>query len=226
MMEQKIDPPNLGFWTLAVIYFHFILAIFQNYQCDASETWKCWKETIEVKISKAFFKSFFLYDGAKSQPIQPRFLNYCGHLLSCYSCNFSKKNQLDAIGTGKFLMEAKVVKKSKKIFLNLFFYMKEQKIDPLTWVFELLPKFTFILYLQFFKKKSVGCKWNMEMLKWDKRGKNFKSFFYIIFSLWWSKTLKPQPRFLKSCCNLLSYCACNFKTTVGCKWNWKILNGG
>ena len=28
MIEQKIDPPNLGFWTLVIKYFQFILAIF------------------------------------------------------------------------------------------------------------------------------------------------------------------------------------------------------
>ena len=39
MMEQKIDPTNLVFWTLAVIYFQIILAIFSKNQLDASETW-------------------------------------------------------------------------------------------------------------------------------------------------------------------------------------------
>ena len=29
-MEQKINPSNLGFWTLAIKYFHFVLAIFQK----------------------------------------------------------------------------------------------------------------------------------------------------------------------------------------------------
>ena len=38
-MEQKIDPSNLGFWTLAINYFQFILAIFQT-KLDASETGK------------------------------------------------------------------------------------------------------------------------------------------------------------------------------------------
>ena len=30
MIEQKIDPPNLGFWTLVKKYFQFILAIFHK----------------------------------------------------------------------------------------------------------------------------------------------------------------------------------------------------
>ena len=29
-MEQEIDPSNLGFWTLPINYFQFILAIFQK----------------------------------------------------------------------------------------------------------------------------------------------------------------------------------------------------
>ena len=39
MMEQTIDPSNLGFWTLSINYFQFILAIFQT-KLDASETGK------------------------------------------------------------------------------------------------------------------------------------------------------------------------------------------
>ena len=38
MMEQKTDPPNLGFWTLDLAYFHFICAIFQKKQLCARET--------------------------------------------------------------------------------------------------------------------------------------------------------------------------------------------
>ena len=30
MMEQKTDPPNLGFWTLDFAYFQFICAISQK----------------------------------------------------------------------------------------------------------------------------------------------------------------------------------------------------
>ena len=33
MMEQKIDPPNLGFWTLTFTFFHIILATFQKNSC-------------------------------------------------------------------------------------------------------------------------------------------------------------------------------------------------
>ena len=33
VMEQKIDPPNLGFWTLTFTFFHIILATFQKNSC-------------------------------------------------------------------------------------------------------------------------------------------------------------------------------------------------
>ena len=46
MIEQIIDPPNLGFRTLVVIYLKSILAIFQKNHLHASETGKIWKQTI------------------------------------------------------------------------------------------------------------------------------------------------------------------------------------
>ena len=52
MIDQIIDPPNLGFRTLVVIYFKNILAIFQKNQLHASETGKIWKQTKVVKITK------------------------------------------------------------------------------------------------------------------------------------------------------------------------------
>ena len=39
-MEQKIEPPNKGFRTLAMKDLQIILAIFQNNQLDAGETGK------------------------------------------------------------------------------------------------------------------------------------------------------------------------------------------
>ena len=87
MMEQKIDPPNLGFWTLAIKDFQIILASFKKNQLDAGETGKLWNETKVVKKSKNFiFKSIFLYDAAENRPPQPRFLNYCYKGLSNYTC--------------------------------------------------------------------------------------------------------------------------------------------
>ena len=53
MIEQKIDPSNLAFWTLAINYFQFILAIFQK-KLDASETGKLCKETKVVKTREHF----------------------------------------------------------------------------------------------------------------------------------------------------------------------------
>ena len=55
MMEQNIDPPNLGFWTPAIKDFRNILAIFQKNQLDAGETGKFWNETKVVKIKEFYF---------------------------------------------------------------------------------------------------------------------------------------------------------------------------
>ena len=52
MIEQIIDPPNLGFRTLVVICLKSILAIFQKNHLHASETGKIWKQTKVVKITK------------------------------------------------------------------------------------------------------------------------------------------------------------------------------
>ena len=82
MIEQIIDPPNLGFRTLVVIYLKSILAIFQKNHLHASETGKIWKQTKVVKITKKYiFKQFFfLYDGANNRPPPPKFLNSCCNL--------------------------------------------------------------------------------------------------------------------------------------------------
>ena len=55
MMEQKIDPRKLCFWTLAIKDFQIILAIFQKNQLDAGETGKLWNETKVVKKIKTFY---------------------------------------------------------------------------------------------------------------------------------------------------------------------------
>ena len=40
MMEQKIDPPNLGFWTFTFTFFQIILMMFPKNQLRGSETGK------------------------------------------------------------------------------------------------------------------------------------------------------------------------------------------
>ena len=46
MIEQKIDPPNLGFWNLANIYFQSTLKPYQKKnQFGVSQIGKCSKET-------------------------------------------------------------------------------------------------------------------------------------------------------------------------------------
>ena len=51
MMEQKIDPPNLGFWALTLAYFQFINATSQKNHLSASET-EVKKDTKSAKIKK------------------------------------------------------------------------------------------------------------------------------------------------------------------------------
>ena len=68
MIEQKIAPSNLGFWTLAIIYFQYTLAFYQENQFGASQIGKCSKETKFVKYRKfLFLKNIFLYDRAKNR---------------------------------------------------------------------------------------------------------------------------------------------------------------
>ena len=103
MMEQIIDPPNLGFWTLVVIYFQSILAIFQKKSVACKWNWK------DLKANKS-----------------------------------SENNK-------------------KKIFLNHFFYMMEQIIDPSNLNFWTLAVILSKYYCKF-SKKVVGCNWNWKVL--------------------------------------------------------------
>ena len=76
MMEQKINPPNLGFYSCYEEPSKYTCYFSKKKQLDASETGNVWNETKVVKKSKNFiFKSFFLYDGAENRPPQPGFLN-------------------------------------------------------------------------------------------------------------------------------------------------------
>ena len=69
---EKHRPPNLGFRTLAIIYFKTIL-YFQKNQFGASETGNCSKETKLVQISQTFLflNHIFLYHRAKNWPPPP-----------------------------------------------------------------------------------------------------------------------------------------------------------
>ena len=88
----KNRPPNLGFWTLTFTFFHIILATFQKKIVACKWNWKVQRRQKIVKILKFFkFKWFFLCDGAKNRPPQPRFLDSYFHLLPYYSCDVSKK---------------------------------------------------------------------------------------------------------------------------------------
>ena len=61
----------------------------------------------------------------------PKFLNSCCNLLSKYFCNFSEKS-VACMWNWKDLEANKSSENNKKVFLNHFFYMMEQIIDPPT----------------------------------------------------------------------------------------------
>ena len=69
MIEQKIDPPNLGFWNLAKIYFQSTLKPYQKNQFGVSQIGKCSQETKFVKYRKfLILNPIFLYDRANNRP--------------------------------------------------------------------------------------------------------------------------------------------------------------
>ena len=69
MIGQIIDPPNLGFRTLVVIYLKSILAIFQKKSFACKWNWKDLKANKSSENNKKnIFKPFFLYDGANNRP--------------------------------------------------------------------------------------------------------------------------------------------------------------
>ena len=69
MIEQKIDPPNLGFWNLAKIYFQSTLKPYQKNQFGVSQIGKFSKETKFEKHRKfLILNPIFLYDRAKNRP--------------------------------------------------------------------------------------------------------------------------------------------------------------
>ena len=153
MMQQKIDPLNLGFWTLAIKdFFKNIFAFFQKNQLDAGETGKFWNETKVEKKSKNFiFKSFFLYDGAENGPP-----NLCFWTLAIKDFQIIlaifQKNQLDAGETGKFWNETKVVKKSKNFIFKSFFLYDGAENRPPNLGFWTLAKKNFQIILAIFHK--------------------------------------------------------------------------
>ena len=54
MMEQIIDPTNLNFWTLAVIYFQKIIANFQKI-VGCNWNWKVLKADKSSENIKKFY---------------------------------------------------------------------------------------------------------------------------------------------------------------------------
>ena len=170
-------PPNLGFRTLVVIYLKSILAIFQKKSVASKWNWKDLKANKSSENNKKIFLNHFSY--MMEQIIDPPtsvFLNSCCNLLSNYYCKLSKKS-VACKWNWKDLKANKSSENNKKIFLNHFFYMMEQIIDPPTSVFlnsccNLLSNFYCKL-----SKKSVACKWNWKDLKANKSSENNKKIF-------------------------------------------------
>ena len=164
-------------------YVHLL----SNYTCDVSKKLVAckWNRKVQrkqkiVKILKFFnFNSFFLYDGAKNRPPQPRFLDSYVHLLSNYTCDVSKK--LVACKWNRKVQRMQKIVKILKFFNNYFFYWRSKKSTPqprfLDSYFHLLSNYTCDV-----SKKLVACKWNRKVQRRQKIVKilkffNFKSFF-------------------------------------------------
>ena len=138
MIEQKIAPSNLGFWTLAIIYVQSTLASYQENQIGASQNGKCSKETKFVKYRKLLFlNQIFLYDRAKNRPPNLGFwtlaIIYVQSTLASY-----QENQIGASQIGKCSKETKFVKYRKFLFLIQIFRYDwgiNQPHQPICWVF-------------------------------------------------------------------------------------------
>ena len=208
-------------------YIHLL----SNYTCDVSKKLVAckWNRKVQrkqkiVKILKFFnFKSFFLYDGAKNRPPQPRFLNSYFHLLTYYSCDVSKKI-VACKWNWKVQRRQKIVKILKFFKFKWFFLCDGAKNRPPQPRF--LDSYVHLLsnYTCDVSKKLVACKWNSKVQRKQKIVKilkffNFKSFFLFDGA----KNRPPQPRFLNSYFHLLPYYSCDVsKKIVACKWNWKV----
>ena len=120
MMEQIIDPPNLSFWTLAVIYFQMFLQIFKKNSVGCKWNWKVLKANKTSENYKKNSLNHFSIWWSKKLTHQPRFLNSRCNVLSNYTCNFSI-NQLDSNETGKCWKQTKVVRIPKIFYFLTFF---------------------------------------------------------------------------------------------------------
>ena len=106
--------------------------------------------------------------------------------------------------------------------------MMEQKVDPPpTYVFELLLRRSFKLYLLFFKKNQLDASATEKFWNETKVVKKSKNFIFKSFFLYdGAENRPPQPRFLNSCYKgLLNYTCYFSKKSFGCRWNWKSLKG-
>ena len=187
MIEQKIDPPNLGFWNLAKNYFQSTLAPYKKNQFGVSQIGKCSKETKFEKHRKfLILNPIFLYDRAKNRPPNLGFWN----LAKIYFQSTLKPYQKKSVwgkSNWKVFKGDKIWKTSKIFNLKSYFSIwSSKKSTPPTWGFEVLLKFTFNLHLNTpYQKKSVWRKSNWKVFKGDKIWKTSKIFnLKSYFSIW------------------------------------------
>ena len=216
-MEQKIDPPQPRFLDS---YVHLL----PNYTCDVSKiivackwNWKVQRRQKIVKILKIFkFKWFFLCDGAKNRPPQPRFLDSYFHLLPYYSCDVSKKI-VACSWNWKVQRRQKILKILKFFKFKWFFLCDGAKNRPpqprfLDSYVHLLPNYTCDV-----SKIIVACKWNWKVQRRQKIVKILKIFKFKWFFLCdGAKNRPPQPRFLDSYFHLLPYYSCDVSKKNSC----------
>ena len=188
MIEHKIDPLNLGFWTLAIIYFRSKLAPYQENQFGASQIGKCSKETKFVKYRKfIFLKNIFLYDRAKNRPPKLGFwtlaIIYFRSKLAPY-----QENQFGASQIGKCSKETKNCKISKIFILKKYFSIwSSEKSTPKTGFLNSCYNLRSI-YPCVLPRKSVWSKSNWKVFRGDKICKVSKVFIFKSgFSIWSSK---------------------------------------
>ena len=180
-------------------------------------------DQVLILIKNFNFKWFFLYDGAKNRPPQPRFLNSYFHLLPYYTCDVSKKI-VACKWNWKVQRRQKIVKILKFFNFKSFFLYDGAKNRPpqpkfLNSYFHLLPYYSCDV-----SKKIVACKWNWKVQRRQKIVKILKFFKFKWFFLCdGAKNRPPQPRFSDSYVHLLSNYTCDVsKKIVACKWNWKV----
>ena len=125
-------PPNLSFWTLAVIYFQMFLQIFKKNSVGCNWNWKVLKANKSSENNKKnLLLDHFSIWWSKKSTTQPRFLKSHRNVPLHFTCNFSI-NQLDSNETGKCWKQTKLVRISKVFIFKPYFLYDRAKYRPPT----------------------------------------------------------------------------------------------